>query len=75
MDTVVPTNHIKDSECAAFILDSNLPNAAADICKWPTAQRLFAKLQQVEFTTYVGTDCSRKLSDDIQRIAVPIDVL
>jgi len=75
MNSIASPDYVKDPECATAILDANLPNTAADICERPTVQRLFTELQQIELTADVDTDRSRKFSDDIQRVAMPVNVL
>jgi len=45
MNSVTPTDYVKNSERAAPILDPNLPNAVADTGERLTVQRLFAQLQ------------------------------
>lgn len=75
MDTISPPDYIENPERAALIFDPDFPNAATDTGERLAMQRLFAQLQQIELAANVDTDRSRKCSDDIQRIAVPVNVL
>lgn len=75
MNSVTPTDYVKDPERAAPILDPNFPNTAADSSERSAMRRLFAQLQQIEFAANVDTDRSRKFSNDTQRVAVPVNVL
>ena len=75
MDTISPPDYIENPERAALIFDPDFPNAATDAGERLAMQRLFAQLQQIEFAANVDTDRSRKRSDNVQRIAVPVNVL
>lgn len=75
MNTVTPTNNVKDPKRAAAVFDPDLPDASTNTGEWSAIQRLLSKLQQIEFVTNVDTNRPRKLPDNIEGVTVPIDVL
>tara|TARA_B100000959_G_C14810509_1_gene553600 strand:+ start:527 stop:763 length:237 start_codon:yes stop_codon:yes gene_type:complete len=75
MNSVQPTDYVENSERAVPILDPDLPNAAADTGERFAMHRLFAQVQQKKFTANVDTDRPWKSSDDIQRVAMPVNIL